>query len=55
MLVGQADIPDAGNFSVSEIDGWTVYLDKALAGQAGKLVIDIAGWSTFKRLIITEN
>lgn len=55
MPVNKADIPDLAAFSMKKVENWEVYLDKAVEPHAGKMVIDVAGWSTFKRLVILEN
>lgn len=55
MPVEESDIPDPSTFVVKEQDGWQFYVDKAVERSIGKMTIDVAGWSTFKRLIILEN
>jgi hypothetical protein len=55
MPVEESDIPDPSTFVVKQQDGWQFYVDKAVEHSIGKMTIDVAGWSTFKRLIILEN
>jgi hypothetical protein len=52
MQVDKSEIPADNPFITIVVDGLTVYLDKALQSKTGEMVIDIAGWGDFKRLIV---
>jgi|ADurb_Leu_01_Slu_FD_contig_41_2167297_length_493_multi_4_in_0_out_0_1 hypothetical protein len=55
MPVAKKDIPDESQFVIKTVDDWPVYMDHAISRSESKITIDIAGWSTFKRLIVIDN
>jgi len=52
MQVSKADIPKDYPFVSTEMNGWTIYLDKALESKDGEITIDLAGWASYQRLAV---
>ena len=52
----KANIEDPGKFSVKKVDGcnYPIYLQKGLESIWGRAKIDVAGWSTYRRLVVLE-
>jgi|ADurb_Val_01_Slu_FD_contig_21_1745224_length_365_multi_3_in_0_out_0_1 hypothetical protein len=52
MQVAKADIPADYPFVIKDVNGWTIYLDKVLESKESEIVIDLAGWASYQRLVV---
>ena len=52
----KSQIKDDSAFSIKNIENFNIplYLDKRVTGLWGRSKIDLAGWSSFKRLVLLE-
>ena len=54
--VNKAQIPDDSKFLIKEVEGckYPLYIEKHLGHIWEKSEIDVAGWSSFRRLVLID-